>query len=69
MIPNLALVVSAYIAVRLITIALRQFPEFEKKASARFGIAALAVFSLVVVVVVTADTIEKGRTKLSGFSP
>jgi hypothetical protein len=61
MIPNLTVIIAVYVTVRLITVALRQFPTVERMLGFRIAMTALSMLAIIVTVSLTAETIMSGE--------
>lgn len=57
MLPNITIIVATYVAIRLVTIAVRQFPEAEKMLAFRGAVFALSVVGIGVALHFMVDTI------------
>lgn len=69
MLPNLTIIITAYVVVRLITIALRQFPEAEKMLVCRGAVFALSLVGIVVALYCMFDTIVVASRAPKGMLP
>jgi uncharacterized membrane protein len=72
MIPNLTIIVTVYVVIRLAAIALRQVPEVERKLATQVGMAVCCVLAIVVVLVCATNTLRAGNglgSALDAVSP
>jgi hypothetical protein len=60
MIPNLTVIVTVYVVMRLIALALRQVPEMERKLSTQVTMAVCCLLAIVVVLVCATNTLRAG---------
>jgi hypothetical protein len=60
MIPNLTIIVTVYVVIRLATIALRQVPEVERTLATQVAMAVCCALAIVVVLVCATNTLRAG---------
>lgn len=72
MIPNLTIIVTVYVVMRLIALGLKQVPELERNLSTQVTMAVCCFFAIVVVLVCATNTLHSGSglgAALDAISP
>jgi hypothetical protein len=60
MFPNLTIIITVYIVIRLVALGLQQVPELERKLSTQVTMAMCCFLAIVVVIVCATNTLRAG---------